>query len=440
MSASQNHVRLNPFPPATVQKPIIDTFLAKDRHEARDITDWTRKGPLPDAPSQRRVPDRAAFGSRAPDSMSDGGNERPGRRAYEQPADGKMRDFSSWERKGPLSPTMAPPQMAREGGRPRSREAPQFRKASPAWGEGRSQDGSRPPRREFQERAPAIDRAPTAPELDNQWRARMRPDAPVQAPAPVAEEPVTSPTTTGPPPTAAAAPPNVRPKLNLQKRTVAEATASPTTSGDSKSSPFGGARPIDTFSREKEVEEKRQLAIRQKKEADEKAKAERAEKQKAAKEAEQEQAKEQAKEQEVPAESTTDTNGTAETSTSDAPQAEKPVEVLQRTEEATETAAGGPGSETAEKAPSNVEKTEAPQDKGRSQAPNRPAGGNWRSGRGRGGGHAQGPRQSSHHGQRGAPRAQQAEAPAPPQPTTDEDGWSTVSKPRNNRRGNYNRG
>lgn len=403
----------------------------------REISDWTRKGPLPDAPSQRRVPDRAAFGSRAPDNMSDGGNERPSRRPYEQPADGKMRDFSSWERKGPLSPSMAPPQMAREGGRPRSREAPQFRRASPAWGEGRSQDGSRPPRREFQERPAAIDRAPTAPELDNQWRARMRPDAPVQAPAAAAaEETVASPTSTGPP--SATAAPTVRPKLNLQKRTVAEATASPTATGDSKSSPFGGARPIDTFAREKEVEEKRELAIRQKKEADDKAKAERAEKQKAAKEEEQE----QAKEQEAAAQAPADTNGNTETSTSAAPQAGKAVEVLQRTEEAPATAAGGPAAETAEKAPSTVEKTEASQDKSRPQASSRP-GGNWRSsGRGRGGGHPQGPRQSSHHGQRGPPRAQQAEAaPAAPQPTTDEDGWSTVgSKPRNNRRGNYNRG
>jgi translation initiation factor 4B len=60
----------------------------------------------------------------------------------------------------------------------------------------------------------------------------------------------------------------MRPKLNLQKRTVSEAeTASPASAvSDSKSSPFGGARPIDTSAREREVEERRQLALRQKRE------------------------------------------------------------------------------------------------------------------------------------------------------------------------------
>jgi len=53
---------------------------------------------------------------------------------------------------------------------------------------------------------------------------------------------------------------------------------------DSKSSPFGAARPVDTAAKEKAVEEKRQLAIRQKREADEKAKAEKAEEKRAAKE------------------------------------------------------------------------------------------------------------------------------------------------------------
>ena len=42
------------------------------------------------------------------------------------------------------------------------------------------------------------------------------------------------------------------------------------TSNDSKASPFGAARPIDTFAKEKEIEEKRQLALRQKKEHDDK--------------------------------------------------------------------------------------------------------------------------------------------------------------------------
>lgn len=224
--------------------------------------DWTRRGPLPDAPA-RRVPDRASFG-RNMDTVSDAGSE-PRRRGFE--GDGKPRDFSNWERKGPLSP---PPM--REGGRQRSSEGPDFRNRSPAWGEGLSQDGSRPPRRELQERGP------TAAEMDNQWRARMKPDTPKEpsnppSPAPAAATPV-----------APAPAPATRPKLNLQKRTVPEAAASPTTT-NSTSSIFGGARPIDTATREKEVEQRREVTQRQRKEADEKAKADKAEKQKAAKEA-----------------------------------------------------------------------------------------------------------------------------------------------------------
>ncbi|OJI99191.1 hypothetical protein ASPVEDRAFT_38660 [Aspergillus versicolor CBS 583.65] len=255
------------FSGSSLQGRAIRISIAEPPKE-RDVKelDWTRRGPLPDAP-QRRVPDRSSFG-RNMDNVSDAGSEPRRRGGFE--SDGKVRDFSNWERKGPLSP---PP--AREGGRPTSNEGPAFRTRSPAWGEGRSQDGSRPPRREFQERTP------TAAEMDNQWRARMKPDAPKEpsnppSPAPAAATPAT---------TAAAPAPAQRPRLNLQKRTVPEAAASPTSNTESKSSIFGGARPIDTATREKEVEQRRQLALRQKKEADEKAKAEKAEKQRASKEA-----------------------------------------------------------------------------------------------------------------------------------------------------------
>ncbi|KAA8648202.1 translation initiation factor 4B [Aspergillus tanneri] len=257
---------------ATLQGRAIRVSIAEPPKE-RDVKefDWTRKGPLPDAP-QRRVPDRSAFG-RGLDNLSDAGSERAGgRRNFE--SDGKVRDFGNWERKGPLSPTSGP---MREGGRPQTNEGSSFRRSSPAWGEGRSQDGSRPPRREFQERAP------TAAELDNSWRARMRPDQPP------AKEPSNTPTSPSAvpatPAVAAPAPaPATRPKLNLQKRTVKEAVSSAAPATESKSSPFGGARPIDTAAREREVEERRQLAIRQKKEADEKAKADKAEKQRVSKE------------------------------------------------------------------------------------------------------------------------------------------------------------
>ncbi len=105
----------------------------------------------------------------------------------------------------------------------------------------------------------------------------MRPDAPAKAPTPEASEP------SSPPPAPA---PATRPKLNLQKRTVSEADlkGSSAPASDSKASPFGAARPVDTAAKEKEVEEKRQLAIRQKREAEEKAKAEKAEERRLAKE------------------------------------------------------------------------------------------------------------------------------------------------------------
>ncbi|KAF2468964.1 uncharacterized protein BDR25DRAFT_54446 [Lindgomyces ingoldianus] len=244
----------------------------KDRPETKDMSDWTRKGPLPDLPGAgRRASDRGG-GFRNFDAMSDAGSDR-GERRRPPPfeGDGKVRDFGNWERKGPLSP-VPPTGPMREGGRLRNhegpRDGPRERKQSPAWGEGRSQDGSRPPRREFQDR-PHYDRQPTAPELDNQWRARMRSDAAAKSPSGTPETSVPS------SPAAQPAALATRPKLNLAKRTVSEADHAPVASGsDSKPNPFGAARPIDTAAREKEIEEKRQLALRLKREADEKAREE----------------------------------------------------------------------------------------------------------------------------------------------------------------------
>lgn len=358
----------------TLQGRAIRVSIAEPPKE-RDVKelDWTRKGPLP-APEQppRRVPDRSTFG-RNLDNLSDAGSERAGaRRNFE--SDGKVRDFGNWERKGPLSPVTGP---VREGGRPRSNEGPGFRRSSPAWGEGRSQDGSRPPRREFQERTP------TAAELDNSWRARMRPDQPP------AKEPSNPPSPAATPASPAA--PASRPKLNLQKRTVTDTPSSPAPSTDSKASPFGGARPIDTAARERQVEERRQLALRQKKEAEEKAKAEKAEKQR--------QSKEQAKsEKSVPA---ADPNGK---DSMDIPQGGKNFEILRQ---AGEDEGGAAEQEQPEEAPAAAAGDEASK-----QAPASKTNGNWRSG---------GP-------------TQPAEAAA------DEEGWSTVSsRQRNNRRGQSGR-
>ena len=211
--------------------------------------------------------DRPPFAGRNLDNMSDAGSERGIRRGFGD-GDGRMRDFSNWERKGPLSPASPAATSLRDGGRQHSKDGPGFRHNSPAWGEGRSQEGSRPPRREHQDR-PTVERAPTAAESDNQWRSRMQPDAAAKPPTPE---------TSTPPSPAPQVASNVRPKLNLQKRTVSEAQPTPSApSTDSKASPFGAARPVDTATKEKEVEEKRQQAMRERREAEEKARAEKAE-------------------------------------------------------------------------------------------------------------------------------------------------------------------
>ncbi|RAL68397.1 hypothetical protein DID88_007128 [Monilinia fructigena] len=238
-----------------------------DRPDVRELGDWSRKGPLPDLPGRggdRRTSDRGYQSSRF-------GEEGGERRAP-----------------GPLSPIAQPERAPREGGRPRTNDGPRAegfrdRKASPAaWGEGRSQaqgsgsqEGSRPPRREFQERS-AVERAPTAADQDNQWRSKMRPDPPA---ASAAKSPITSREGSETPasPAIPSAPAGGRPRLNLAKRTVSEAPADSSSSatGDAKASPFGAARPIDTAAKEKEIEEKRQQAIKEKKDADEKARQER---------------------------------------------------------------------------------------------------------------------------------------------------------------------
>lgn len=333
--------------------------------------------------------------------MSDAGSERPNRRGFEQ-GDGKNRDFSNWERKGPLSPVTPAPTSLREGGRQHSKDAQGgFRKNSPAWGEGRSQDGgSRPPRREYTEK-PVPERQPTASEMDNQWRARMRPDAPAKAPTPEASEP-SSPA----PPVAPA--PAVRPKLNLQKRTVSEADPLSPATTDSKASPFGAARPVDTAAKEKEVEEKRQIALRQRREAEEKNRAEKAEEKRLAKEkVDADKAKEPAgKEAKEPA--------SPKDNEEESTQATPKFDILRRAEDNDMVA--DEANEDEGEAPLPVDdKAVKPKEVVRNPGPSR-ANGSWRGG-------------------------PQSPAAAPDNNNTaaalEEDGWSTVSKPtkqRNNRR------
>lgn len=363
----------------------------KDRPEARDISDWTRKGPLPDLPGQRSNSGRGGFGAgrdRGFDAGSDAGGERSERRRpppFE--SDGKSRDFGNWERRGPLSPAAAP--SPSESGRTRGFEGTprEGRRQSPAWGEGQGTEGSRGPRREFQER-PHVERQPTAAEADNQWRSRMRPDAPVKSPTSTPD--VSTPSSPAPAPAAPAG----RPRLNLAKRTVSEAQPGPESSTSSdKPNPFGAARPIDTAAREREVEEKRQLAIRQKKEADEKAREERKAK--------------EATEKAAPKDSAQPTpTRKDENSTEEKPKAN--FEILQRVEEGNSAGQDedAQGEIVQDKA---VKPQEVVRDPPKSEA------GSWR---------------------------RQSNTPATPTTTTetmDEDGWSTVTKPtknvKNNRRG-----
>jgi translation initiation factor 4B len=248
-----------------------NTSTAKERQESnRDFSDWSRKGPLPDMPGQGRQPsrtfERRPFEDRSDAGSEAGGSKRPG---YFQD-DGKVRDFGDWSRKGPLSPSATAAVPAREG------------RGNPSWGEGRGSDaGSRPPRKEFQERAP-VERAPTAADQDSQWREKMRAD-----PAPVASPEASTPSS----PQVAQAP-KERPRLNLTKRTVSEQKPddAPAAAPQSKASPFGAARPTDTANRDREIAEKREIAIREKKEADDKVKEEKAAKETAARQARSERA------------------------------------------------------------------------------------------------------------------------------------------------------
>ncbi|KAI0446083.1 hypothetical protein F4803DRAFT_78445 [Xylaria telfairii] len=263
------------FQGRTIKVRIADPPKERDNRgdSARDLLSWERKGPLADDPSRNNNRRPNDFGERRTPSFREG------------PADdGKVRDFGNWERRGPLSPLPQPERsMSRTDSRPRGNDTNrgdafrQDRKASPAtWGEGR-QEGSRPPRefKERPERPERPERAPTAAELDNQWRNNMRPDAPVKSPEQSREGSEAPPSPAGPGPASLAA--GGRPRLQLTKRTVSESpdTTPSNAGGDAKASPFGAARPIDTAAKEREIADKRDQLLKEKKEADDKAKEER---------------------------------------------------------------------------------------------------------------------------------------------------------------------
>jgi len=227
--------------------------------------------------------------------------------------------------------------------------------------------------------------------------------------------------------------------LNLAKRTVSETTDLPspsTASVDPKSSPFGAARPIDTATKEKEIEEKRLAAIHEKKEAEEKAREEKR------------LAKEAAK-----VEKSNATNGDDE-SESPTPDGTKKVEILQRNDKEDHKATEA---ETAEEETQNGEivddKAVKPRETTRDVRSKPTESGAWR----RPSGGPKPPRNDAPRGPRadGPPRGPRNDGPRPPrtnggtatsppaQPspveteaaTLEEDGWSTVSKPKKNQRG-----
>lgn len=396
-----------------------DKYVAKDRGEGREITDWTRKGPLADLPGAGRQPSgrSGGFGSSfEPAPMERGGS----RRGAPEEGDGKFRDFNNWERKGPLSPAAGGP-PSRES-RPRATEGGREgrEQATSSWGEGKSQDGSRPPRREFSER-PQVERAPTAAEMDNKWRDKMRPDAaePSATPTPEASMP-SSPSQ--------AATPAMRPRLNLAKRTVSEAAPSPSSGGDSKASPFGGARPIDTASKEREVEERKALAIRTKKEADDKAREDKRAKDTAAKEAESEDGS-----QENGASEKKENGDGAKGSSYKILTRDARLDDTEDAEESTEGAANGEGADSKGSKKEFVREPPTGPRAARGGRGDRGGDRGDRGGRGGGGG-------SEWRRKPSNPAPTSAAAPASPKVDAapegpDEDGFVTVQKPRGKGRG-----
>ena len=344
--------------------------------------------------------------------------------------DGRVRDFGNWERKGPLTPVEAPA-MSREGSRARTNDAPmRNRHQSPAWGEGR-QEGSRPPQREFRDKP---ERAPTAAERDNAWRSNMRPDARGMTPSESRDgsEPPSS-------PAAAPAAPVGRPKLNLAKRTVSEAadTPAPAAHSDSKPNPFGGAKPIDTRSREKAIEERK---TKEKQEAEEKAKEERRLAKEAAEKAEAEAkaaaeaaAKEEAEKAEKAAAA-----AAAAAEAAPAAEAAKPEEASEQPADSDQ-----PKDQKLPTRPKEPREPKEPRPEAKSRATES---GNWRrpsgdnraprgvpSGPRRGGrgGRHDGPRPQRANGSQQQEQQQQPSTPTTAEPSTpvqDEDGWTTVPK------------
>lgn len=203
---------------------------------------------------------------------------------------------------------------------------------------------------------------------------------------------------------------------------------SPTTvaSSDAKASPFGAARPIDTAAKEKEIEEKKLAAAKEKKEAEEKAKEEKREAAKA-------KAAEEAAEAEKKAEA-------AQKDGEDASKPEETIETENANGKIVDDKAVKPREIVRDARPKPVEtgawrRASNGPPTPRDDIPRGPRGG--RGGRGRGEGRG-GPRnyEPRQYSNGRAPQSPaQVSTPTTETAATEDDGWSTVSKPKKNNRG-----
>lgn len=217
------------------------------------------------------------------------------------------------------------------------------------------------------------------------------------------------------------------------------------TGADSKASPFGAARPIDTAAREREIAEKHEQVLKEKKEADEKAKEER----RLAKEAAAKEAAEKAV-----AEEAAQPNGAAEEEVAAPPAAEATSDAPQEVEPEKTEAAEASETVEAPEAVENGDNAATPEQKMpvRPKEPREPAvksraaeSGSWRQSSGdraargppsaprerRGGGAPRGGRGGLEERQ----PSRRGEPSTPTTPAVDEDGWTTVPAGAKNRRG-----
>jgi translation initiation factor 4B len=200
--------------------------------------------------------------------------------------------------------------------------------------------------------------------------------------------------------------------LNLQKRTVSEADPNPPTSaGDSKASPFGAARPVDTARKEQEVADRKE---RERKDAEERAKEEKRKKDEATKaDKEKNQAEGTASSADPSENDAGESTASAKESKENGAQAPRAgYEILQRLKDE-----GEEGDEDEEEAPSKApqDKQAKPRESTRDMPIRKGGQGSWRRGSGQQGGR---PERSDRSDKNAGPAAKEQ----------DSDGWSTVPK------------